>query len=123
MNDHSKYLAIGTNSNMVELWDAQAMRKVRTLTGHSGRVSSIAWNQHWLTSGGRDWLILQHDVRSASHIVSTYKGHEQEVCSLKWNEDGSTLASGGNENFLCIWDSAMSASSQRSRQSSSSQSA
>ena len=120
MPGHSKYIAIGTNSNTVQLWDAQAMRKVRTLYGHTGRVSSIAWNQHWLTSGGRDSLILQHDVRSAMHLVSTYRGHEQEVCGLKWNEEGSTLASGGNENYLCVWDSAMSASQRHRRNSSSS---
>jgi cell division cycle protein 20 (cofactor of APC complex) len=119
MPGHSKYIAIGTNSCTVQLWDAVAMRKVRTMQGHTGRVSSIAWNQHWLTSGGRDSLILQHDVRSANHIVSTYRAHEQEVCGLKWNEEGSALASGGNENYLCIWDSAMSAS-QRGRRSSSS---
>jgi cell division cycle protein 20 (cofactor of APC complex) len=114
MSGHSKYIAIGTNSNTIQLWDAQAMRKVRTLFGHSGRVASLAWNQHWLTSGGRDSLILQHDVRAAANLVSTYKAHEQEVCGLKWNEEGTTLASGGNENYLCIWDSAMS-SSQRHR--------
>jgi cell division cycle 20, cofactor of APC complex len=119
MPGHSKYIAIGTNSNTVQLWDAEAMRKVRTLYGHSGRVSSIAWNQHWLTSGGRDSLILQHDVRSANHLVSTYRGHDQEVCGLKWNDDGSTLASGGNENYLCIWDSAISASRRNRRHSSS----
>ncbi|CAJ1953290.1 unnamed protein product [Cylindrotheca closterium] len=110
MSGQSKYIAIGTNSNTVQLWDCQSMKKVRTLHGHSGRVASIAWNQHWLTSGGRDSLILQHDVRSANHLVAQYKGHEQEVCGLKWNEDGTTLASGGNENFLCIWDAKMSSS-------------
>ena len=114
MPGHTKYIAIGTNSNTVQLWDAQAMRRVRTLYGHSGRVASLAWNQHWLTSGGRDSLILQHDVRSAAHCVATYKSHEQEVCGLTWNEEGSTLASGGNENYLCIWDAAMS-STQRNR--------
>uniref|UniRef100_I2CPS9 Cell division cycle 20, cofactor of APC complex n=1 Tax=Nannochloropsis gaditana (strain CCMP526) TaxID=1093141 RepID=I2CPS9_NANGC len=34
-------------------------------------------------------------------------GHQQEVCGLKWSPDGTTLASGGNENFLCLWDAAM----------------
>jgi cell division cycle protein 20 (cofactor of APC complex) len=104
----SKYLAIGTNSNVVQLWDTQASRIVRTLRGHTGRVASIAWNQHWLSSGGRDSLIIQHDVRSANHVVAKYKAHEQEVCGLKWNDDGTTLASGGNENYLCIWDASMS---------------
>ena len=60
-------------------------------------------------------MILQHDVRSSEHIVAKYKGHEQEICGLKWNDDGTTLASGGNENFLCLWDAAMSGGrSQRS---------
>ncbi len=27
---------------------------------------------------------------------------------MKWSPDGSQLASGGNENFLCLWDAAMS---------------
>ena len=106
----SKYIAIGTNSNTVQVWDTSTSSKIRTLYGHSGRVSSLAFNQHWLSSGGRDSLILQHDLRSPNHLVSTYRGHDQEVCGLKWNDDGSALASGGNENYLCIWDSAMSAS-------------
>ena len=84
------------------------MKKVRTLGGHSARVGSLSWNQHWLSSGGRDSIIIQHDVRSASHIASTYVGHTQEVCGLKWNEDGTALASGGNENYLCLWDASMS---------------
>ncbi len=33
-----------------------------------------------------------------------------QVCGLKWSPDGNTLASGGNENFLCLWDASMSGS-------------
>ena len=85
ISGQSKYLGIGTNSHKVQLWDTQASRLVRTLRGHTGRVASMAWNQHWLSSGGRDSLIIQHDVRSANHVVAKYKAHEQEVCGLKWN--------------------------------------
>ncbi len=106
---HTNYLAIGTNEGPVQLWDADGMKKIRTMRGHAARVGSLAWTQHILSSGGRDSVIIQHDVRSASYIVSTYAGHTQEVCGLEWNEDGTTLASGGNENYLCIWDAAMSA--------------
>lgn len=105
---HTRYIAVGTNASTVHLFDGQALRKVRTLTGHNGRVSSLAWNQHWLTSGARDSYIINHDVRSADPVVSKYRGHEQEVCGLKWNEEGNCLASGGNENYLCLWDAAMS---------------
>jgi cell division cycle 20, cofactor of APC complex len=113
----TKYLAVGTNTAQVHLFDGHALRKIRTLTGHTARVSSLAWNEHWMTSGARDSLIINHDIRQANAIVNTYKGHEQEVCGLKWNEDGSTLASGGNENFLCLWDAAMSNTSSSSSSS------
>ena len=32
------------------------------------------------------------------------QGHTQEVCGLAWSPDGSQLASGGNDNNLCIWN-------------------
>ncbi|KAL7537160.1 hypothetical protein ACHAXR_007632 [Thalassiosira sp. AJA248-18] len=105
---NSNYIAVGTNHNIVQLWDAEAERRLRSLDGHSARVGALSWNQHWLSSGGRDSLIVQHDVRSRNHVVSTYVGHTQEVCGLKWNDEGSTLASGGNENLLCLWDASMS---------------
>lgn len=104
---HTNYIAVGTCST-VQLWDTEALKLVRTLGGHSARVGALDWNRHWLSSGGRDSLIIQHDVRAPNHIASTYYGHTQEVCGLKWNEDGTTLASGGNENYLCLWDAAMS---------------
>lgn len=105
---NSHYIAVGTNHNVVQLWDADNERRLRSLDGHSARVGALSWNQHWLSSGGRDSLIVQHDVRSRNHVVSTYVGHTQEVCGLRWNDDGSTLASGGNENLLCLWDASMS---------------
>jgi len=104
-------LAVGCNSSRIELWDAAALRLVRTLPGHSARVASLSWNpahRSLLSSGGRDSLILSHDVRAAQSQVATLRGHRQEVCGLKWSPDGSTLASGGNENYLCLWDVAMS---------------
>jgi len=108
LQGYTKYIAVGTNAHSVHLFDSAEMVKVRTLLGHSGRVASIAWNQNWLTSGSRDATILNHDIRAPTSVVAKYRGHQQEVCGLKWNEDGSCLASGGNENFLCLWDAAMS---------------
>lgn len=104
----TSYIAIGTNSTVIHIMDAQSLRKIRTLAGHSGRVSAMTWNQHWLTSGSRDAMIYNHDVRAPLDIVTKYKQHEQEVCGLKWNDDGTCLASGSNDNTVCLWDSAMS---------------
>ena len=57
-----------------------------------------------LSSGSRDSMIHNHDVRSAQDVESTLRGHRQEVCGLKWSPDGKQLASGGNDNLLNIWD-------------------
>ena len=59
--------------------------QVRSMNGHSARVSSLAWNNHILSSGGRDSQVIHHDVRVAEHKVGTLKGHQQEVCGLKWS--------------------------------------
>nr|GMD57716.1 cell division cycle 20.5, cofactor of APC complex-like [Ipomoea batatas] len=56
----------------------RAFPKVRCLKGHEGRVGSIAWNGHVLTSGSFDRSIIHHD--------------------------GNFLVSGGNDNLVYIWD-------------------
>ncbi|KYQ91533.1 WD40 repeat-containing protein [Tieghemostelium lacteum] len=98
------YLAVGTNSHVVQLWDVEHQKKVRELRGHAGRVGALAWNNYILSSGSADTNIFNHDVRIQSHHVSTLSGHQQEVCGLKWSHDGQQLASGGNDNIVNIWD-------------------
>ena len=36
--------------------------------------------------------------------MTTLRQHTQEVCGLAWSPDGTYLASGANDNTLCIWD-------------------
>ncbi|CAK9440431.1 uncharacterized protein LODBEIA_P45310 [Lodderomyces beijingensis] len=98
------HLAIGTSKGLVEIWDATKIKCVRTMTGHSLRVSSLAWNEHILSSGSRDRTILNRDVRIEDHFVNKFECHKQEVCGLKWNVEEGKLASGGNDNNLFVWD-------------------
>eukprot|EP00939_MAST-03C_sp_MAST-3C-sp1_P002915 g2915.t1 len=100
----ANHLAIATNDGAVQLWDASKLRCVRTMTGHRERVGSLSWNSHVLCSGSRDQSIMMHDVRVARHHTASMIGHRQEVCGLSWSPDGNTLASGGNDNLLCLWD-------------------
>ena len=52
-------------------------------------------------------MIHHRDVRDPSPTpFKQSTGHRQEVCGLKWNGTASEpyLASGGNDNKVCIWD-------------------
>ncbi len=98
------HLAIGTGKGLVQIWDAEKTRRLRTMTGHTARVGSLAWNTHVLTSGSRDRLIYHRDVREPDQWMRKLVGHKQEVCGLKWNCEDGQLASGGNDNKLMVWD-------------------
>lgn len=98
------HLAIGTGKGIVQVWDTVAKRRLRTMTGHSARVSSMAWNSHILSTGSRDRTILHRDVRAPDQYFRRLIGHKQEVCGLRWNPDTNQLASGGNDNKIFVWD-------------------
>ena len=98
------HLAIGTSKGLVQIWDAVVEKRLRTMTGHTARVSSLAWNSHILSTGSRDRTILHRDVRLPAMYLRKLTGHKQEVCGLKWNSETQQLASGGNDNKIFIWD-------------------
>lgn len=101
----SKFLAVGTSDAEVQVWDAELAKPVRTMGGHSGRVSSCSWNGPVLTSGGRDGVVVHNDVRMPASRVAALRGaHAGEVCGLKWSPSGGLLATGANDNNLCVWD-------------------
>jgi len=81
------HLAVGTHSGVTKIWDTQACKLVRTLTGHESRVSSIAWNGNIISTGSRDRNIHMRDLREPNQMFNTLEGHKQEVCGLKWSFD------------------------------------
>eukprot|EP01095_Lingulamoeba_sp_RSL-Kostka_P010626 TRINITY_DN3862_c1_g1_i2.p1 TRINITY_DN3862_c1_g1~~TRINITY_DN3862_c1_g1_i2.p1 ORF type:complete len:446 (-),score=142.90 TRINITY_DN3862_c1_g1_i2:1038-2375(-) len=105
--DDGQYLAVGTSTKEVQIWDIGTSKLIRKMQGHQGRVSSLSWNKHILSSGSLDTFIFNHDVRQRDHHISTFTGHTNEVCGLKWNPTGTKLASGGNDNLLNIYDGKM----------------
>ena len=70
-------LGVGDSEGSVQLWDVAQTKLVRTMHGHTDRITSLDWNQHILVSGGREGAIHMHDVRVAQHLVRTLNGHTQ----------------------------------------------
>lgn len=62
------YLSIGTLKGEVQIWDLQAQKKVRTLTGHQMRVGATAWSDTVIASGSKDRSILVRDLRQRTDI-------------------------------------------------------
>ena len=54
-------------------------------------------------SGDANGLIQHNDVRQRDPVIATSRHHQLEVCGLQWSPDGSKLASGANDNMVCIW--------------------
>lgn len=60
------------------------------MESHRLRVGALAWSSSLLSSGSRDKIILQRDIRAREDFVSKLTGHKSEVIYL--NND--------RENFL-----------------------
>lgn len=72
---------MGTHNGYVQVWDVSLSKQINVLNGHSARVGALAWNGDMLSSGSRDRMILQRDVRVPGQPTSERKlaGHRQEV--------------------------------------------
>lgn len=104
-------LAVGTSEHDVQIWDVERMKRVRIMETHGDHVGALAWNGSILSSGSADCEIHNHDMRAPDHHIATLAHHRGEVCGLKWSPNGNQLASGGNDNIVCVWGDQSSSSS------------
>jgi len=101
----------------VKIWDIsdrnpQNWRKVRTLTGHSGTVMSMAFN-HDGTKLALGLITKPYGVKiwdtSDSNPynwqeMTTLTSHRDEISSVAFNHNGTRLASGSSDRTIRIWN-------------------
>lgn len=99
-------LAVGTSMGRLQLWDVDQAALQRTMLmdeSDPARIPALAWRDHVITSASRTGEIRHHDIRVAQHLIGYSDAHTQEVCGLQWSPDDRYLASGGNDNLVCIY--------------------
>lgn len=89
----------------IKLWDPIAYLEIRTLSGHTDAVISLATSPDGqiLASGSADTTIKLWDLRTGSELRS-FLGHCHSVLSLAITPDGKTLASGSADSSIKLWD-------------------
>jgi WD40 repeat protein/serine/threonine protein kinase len=102
-----KLLAICRGSTVV-LFDRDTGDVVRTLTGHGGRVFTVAFSRdgRLLASACREGM--DHDVRlwdvPAGQLKHTLSGHTDSVQSVIFSLDGRRLFSAGRDKAIRAWN-------------------
>ena len=77
----------------------------RTLRGHTGRVTSVAFSPDGkrLVSGSQDNTVKVWDAQTGQETL-TLKGHTGAVRSVAFSPDGKRLVSGSQDGTVKVWD-------------------
>jgi len=91
-------LASGSSDRTVKLWETRTGRLMRTFTGHSLYIHSVAFSPDGksVASGGGDRTVRLWDVESG-RIRFQLKGHTKYVRTVCFAADGKTLASASGD--------------------------
>lgn len=97
-----KMLASGGRDCIINLWDLQTNREIKTLQGYSC-IQALAFSplEAILASASQDGTIRLWDLDKMEEIHN-FKSHQEEIINLKFSPNGKLLASSSKGNIR-LW--------------------
>jgi WD40 repeat protein/transcriptional regulator with XRE-family HTH domain len=99
------FLAVGTPTGEVRLWQAADRTLLMAVQGHSGAVwgVTLSGDGRLLASGGVDGTVKLWEAPSGRSLA-TLQGHTGGVRGMALAGDGRLLASGGADGTVRLWE-------------------
>lgn len=88
----------------VEIWDVQQEEAIQEFYDHDRRAAAMSsYEFDKFATGGSDGVVCMFDLRT-NRNNRLIKAHHGQVCTLSWSPDGMTLASGGDDCDVCVFE-------------------
>lgn len=105
----AQILASGGGDGIVHIWRLGQAVPLQAFQAHANEVQALAFDAAGtiLVSGSYDHTIRLWQISgetASSQLVHTLNGHTQMIRRVVISPDGHTLASGGHDSFVCLWD-------------------
>ncbi|MEO0808409.1 MAG: WD40 repeat domain-containing protein, partial [Cyanobacteria bacterium J06643_4] len=105
ISPNGQYIAAGTDSNEIILWDLISKQQYRRLTGHRNHVFSVAFSpdSRRLASGSFDHSLKLWDL-DTGQLVSSHVDQQAQIIDLAFSPNGQLLAASSGDYNIVLRD-------------------